>query len=355
MNRKACWKSCIGLLLGLFSVAGCTSLTDLDPGTVKQISGERYTAVVERESVEVSLGEDAVQPEKEYLIGPNDILYVNVKGHPELSSPGIMVGGTNKVSGSRVDGLGRVHLPLAGSVPVAGMTIGQATEHIQNVFRTYLKEPWVVVEISEYRSKPLYLLGQFNAPGTYYMDRAYSLMEGLALGNGLKDIANLRSARIIRKGKTIPVDIYRLLQEGDQSQNTWLSANDVIFVPDDKNQNVFVFGAVKKAGPITMPNGRLTLAQALSSADINEGSARPTHVRIIRSLSPTRGELLVMDMEKIMKGEALPFPLMEGDIVYVPRSGVGSWNLAIQEILPSLQAISSLLQPFVQIKVLTRD
>jgi polysaccharide export outer membrane protein len=104
-----------------------------------------------------------------------------------------------------------------------------------------------------------------------------------------------------------------------------------------------------------MPNGRLTLAQALSSADINEGSARPTHVRIIRSLSPTRGELLVMDMEKIMKGEALPFPLMEGDIVYVPRSGVGSWNLAIQEILPSLQAISSLLQPFVQIKVLTRD
>jgi polysaccharide export outer membrane protein len=353
MNRNACWKSCIGLLSSLLALAGCTSLTDLDPGTVKQIYGERYSAVVEREAVEVGLGQDAVQPEKEYLVGANDILYVNVKGHPELSSPGIMVGGTNKVSGSRVDGLGRVHLPIAGSVAVAGMTIEQVTTHIQNVFRTYLKDPWVVVEISEYRSKPLYLLGQFNAPGTYYMDRAYSLMEGLALGNGLKDIANLRAARIIRNGKTIPVDIYRLLQEGDQSQNIWLTANDVIFVPDDKNQNVFVFGAVKKAGPVVMPNGRLTLAQALASADLNEGSARPTHVRIIRSLSPTRGELLVLDLAQILRGEALPFPLSEGDVVYVPRNGVGSWNLAIQEILPSLQAISSLLQPFVQIKVLT--
>lgn len=349
------FKIFIGFVMCLLLTAGCATFSDLDPGTVLPIQGERYSAVVDRESVELQLGDDAVEPETEYLIGANDILYVNVKGHPELSSPGIMVGGTNKVSGSRVDGLGRVHLPLAGSVSVKGMTIGEATDHIQEVFRTYLKDPWVVVEISEYRSKPLYLLGQFNAPGTYYMDRAYGLMEGLALGNGLKDIANLRSARIIRNGKTIPVDIYRLLQEGDQSQNTWLTANDVIFVPDDKNQNVFVFGAVDKAGPIVMPNGRLTLAQALSSAELNEGSARPTHVRIIRSLSPTRGELLVMDLTKIMQGEALPFPLMEGDVIYVPRNGLGSWNLAIQEILPSLQAISSLLQPFVQVKVLTRD
>ncbi len=352
MNRNMCFYASIGFLLCLLLTSGCTRYTDLEPGTIKPVYSERSSAVVERESVEVSLGEDAVQPEPEYRLGPNDILYVNVKGHPELSSPGIFVGGSNKVTGSRVDGLGKVHLPLAGSVSVDGMTIGEATARIQEAVRTYLKDPWVVVEISDYRSKPLYLLGQFNAPGTYYMDRSYSLMEGLALGNGLKDIANLRSARIIRNGKTIPVDIYRLLQEGDQSQNTWLAANDVIFVPDDRNQNVFVFGAVKKAGPVVMPNGRLFLTQALSSADLNEGSARLTHVRIIRSLSPTRGELLVIDLTKILKGEAQPFPLMEGDVLYVPRGGVGSWNLAIQEILPSLQALSGILQPFVQIKVL---
>jgi polysaccharide export outer membrane protein len=44
--------------------------------------------------------------------------------------------------------------------------------------------------------------------------------------------------------------------------------------------------------------------------------------------------------------------LREGDIVYVPKSGVGTWNEALAEILPSLQAISAILQPFVQIKFL---
>jgi polysaccharide export outer membrane protein len=354
MKHDICWLRPISMLLGLFLVAGCTSFTDLDPGTVKQIYGERYSAVVEHESVEVALGKDAVQPEADYLLGSNDVLYVNVKGHPELSSPGVGTS-NNKVAGSRVDGRGRVHLPLVGGVPVEGLTVEQARARLEQAFRTFLQEPWVVVEIAKYGSKPLYLLGQFNMPGTYYMDRAYSLMEGLALGNGLKDIANLRSARIIRNGQTIPVDIYRLLQDGDQSQNTWLTANDVIFVPDDKNQNVFVFGAVDKPGAVTMPNGRLTLAQALTRAQLDEGRAKESRVRIIRSLSPTRGELIVVDLAKILRGEALPYPLTEGDIIYVPRGPIGTWNQAIEEILPSLQAMSSLLSPFVQVKVLTRD
>jgi polysaccharide export outer membrane protein len=45
---------------------------------------------------------------------------------------------------------------------------------------------------------------------------------------------------------------------------------------------------------------------------------------------------------------------MEGDIVYAPRSGVGNWNQALQEILPSLQTISAVLEPFVQIQYLKR-
>jgi polysaccharide export outer membrane protein len=102
-----------------------------------------------------------------------------------------------------------------------------------------------------------------------------------------------------------------------------------------------------------MPNGQLTLSQALASAQVDGVNDNEQQVRIIRSYSPTRGALLVVDFEKIMRGQALPFPLMEGDIVYVPRSGIGNWNMAIKEILPSLQAISNVLQPFVQIKFLS--
>ena len=59
-----------------------------------------------------------------------------------------------------------------------------------------------------------------------------------------------------------------------------------------------------------------------------------------------------MDLDTILTGESRPFQLMDGDIVYVPKGFVANWNQAINEILPSLQAIGAILNPFVQIKFL---
>lgn len=344
----------IGLFLGAIPallLGGCASYSDLPPGTVREV----ISPVIEQQEVSVPALPQTPPPSVEYRIGPGDVLYVNVAGREDLSSPGLRLFSAGKVQGSRVDGSGDVHLPLVGTVRVAGLTVVQAEEKLRRVFAPYLQEPWIVVEVAEYRSHPLHLLGQFNQPGTYYMERPLSLLEGIALGSGLNDTANLRGARLIREGKTAPVDLFRLLQEGAPEQNVWLSSGDIIFVPDDKNQNVFVFGAVKKPGAVPMPNGRLNLAQALANAGIDGAGDNEEHIRIIRSLSPTKGELIVVDLRQILKGRNLPFPLMEGDIVYVPFSAVGNWNQAISEILPTLQAVSSVLQPFVQIKFLSES
>jgi polysaccharide export outer membrane protein len=64
---------------------------------------------------------------------------------------------------------------------------------------------------------------------------------------------------------------------------------------------------------------------------------------------------MVADLGRIMNGDAMPFPLADGDIVYVPRGGVGDWNQTLKDLLPTLQTVSSILQPFVQIKFLTDD
>ncbi|MCK4501886.1 MAG: SLBB domain-containing protein, partial [Desulfuromonadales bacterium] len=193
---------------------------------------------------------------------------------------------------------------------------------------------------------------QFRNAGTFYMDRSLTLLNGLALGGGMLDTANLRGARLIRDGQVIPVDIYQLLREGSLQQNVWLQAGDTIYVPDDKNQNVFVFGAVNNPGPVPMPNGRLSLSQALASSGFGETRGSAAYIRIIRSISTSRGELIVVDQKRIMRGEALPFFLTEGDIVYAPRSAIGNWNQAIQDLLPSLQTVSAILQPFVSVKYL---
>jgi polysaccharide export outer membrane protein len=340
---------CWSLLLALV-VAGCAPYRDLPAGSVKNIDA----AVVERQAVTVAASAAAdPPPPADYVIGSGDVLFVNVNGRPELSTAGL--GNNVKISGSRVDGSGAIQLPLAGSVAVAGLTVPKAGQRVAEAYRPYLKEPWAVVEVAEYRSRPLYLLGQFRRSGVIYMDRPLTLLQGIGLGDGFDGQANIRGARLIRNNRIMPVDLYDLLLNGDQTQNVWLQPGDTIFLPDNRNQQVFVFGAVKKPGPVPIPQGGLTLSQAIASAELREIGYDFRHVRVIRSHSPTRGELMVVDFDRILRGEALPMVMREGDIIYVPKSGVGTWNDAIAEILPSLQAVSAILQPFVQIKFLGDD
>lgn len=337
---------------GLFLVllAGCSSYRDLPPGTSIEIT----SPVVERNDVDVRPFQDVQAPPSDYRVGAADILAIQVYGQPDLNSLGTQ-GGSSTVKGSRIDGDGYLHLPLVGAVQVAGLTLKQAEETLTNKYSRYLNDPLVVVEIVEHRSQPLNLLGQFNAPGVHYMERPLTLMEGLALGNGLNEIANLRGARLIRDNQTLAVDLLGLLQNGEIRNNVWLKAGDTIFVPDDRNQNVFVFGAVGKPGAIPMPNGNLTLAQALASAGVKESRDDESRIRIIRSHTTTRGELLVVDLGQVLRGKTLPFQLQQGDIVYVPRGLIGSWNQVLEDLLPSLQTVSAILQPFVQIEYLQNN
>jgi polysaccharide export outer membrane protein len=276
-----------------------------------------------------------------------------VQAQPELGSS--VLSGAKDVQGNRIDGKGLIHLPLVGELNVGGMTISQVEATVALAYSTFIKNPWIVVEVAEFKSQPLYLMGQFRTAGTFYMDRPLTLLQGLSQGGGLLDTANLRSARLIREKKTMPVDLLALFEGGDPAQNVWLQSGDTIYVPDDKNQNVFVFGAVDKPGPVVMPNGSLTLGQALASAQFDDIRGHAGFIRIVRSLSPTRGELLVVDFDAVINGEALPFQLVKGDIIYAPRSRIGNWNEAINEILPSLRLVSSLLEPFVQITYLNNN
>jgi len=338
---------CLSLLIYL---PGCSRYRDLPAGSRIEIS----TPVIERDEVTTQPFTEQTPPPLDYLVGPGDILAIQIFGQPDLGSPGLQ-GGSNVLRGSRIDGKGYLHLPLAGAIGVSGLSLRQVEQRLTEAFSTYLNKTWVVAEIVDYRSHPLQLLGQFNAPGVHYMERPMTLMEGLALGNGLNEIANLRGARLIRNQQTLPVDLLGLLQNGETENNIWLRSGDTIFVPDDRNQNVFVFGAVNKPGAVAMPNGNLTLSQALSSAGIAENRDDESRIRIIRSYSVTRGELLVVDMARVMRGETLPFQLQQGDIIYVPRGLLGSWNQALADLLPSLQTVSSILQPFVQIRYLQKN
>ncbi|GBE11348.1 polysaccharide biosynthesis/export protein [bacterium BMS3Abin12] len=292
-----------------------------------------------------------------YRLGPGDVVAIGIYLHPDLSVPTSGAAAGRGPPGAVVSNGGNLQLPLLGVVHVAGLTVSGLRAKLIHAYRRYLKEPSISVQVQEARSIRYYLLGQFDKPGIKYSDRPLNLLEALALGGSIDlSDADLRGAYVLQGGHKLPLDFRRLLLDGDLNQNIALQSGDTIVVPSSASMRAYVFGAVAKPGPIAFVNGRLTLLQALSATGMdltNLTVAKLRAVRVLRS-SGTRGEYFVVDAARILEGRAAPFPLASGDIVFVPQTLVSTWNQALRQLLPSLQTIGAVLNPFVQIKFLRR-
>jgi polysaccharide biosynthesis/export protein len=302
-----------------------------------------------------------------YRVGPGDTLLVAVYGHPELSiapyagGMGAIAADRSRLAGLVIDNDGTIQFPLIGTVQIAGKTSAELKVYLEKELVAYVKDPKVTIQVVFTGNIRYYLLGQFTQPGLKYSDRPLRLLEALSLGGSVElDKASLRSAYVARKGKRLPINFYRLIREGDLTQNIRLRTGDVVLVPDNTNERAYVFGGAAgsnpRGGTVAFVNGRLTLLQALAQVGFGtteqvQGKLSETYV--IRS-EADRGELFVVDAEQLLHGEAADFELAPGDVVYVPPTWVTSWNQVLSQLLPTLQAISGVLAPFVQIKYLSQ-
>lgn len=346
----------------------CATAADMKPVvSTKMLPSpvvSRQQEVLDPRLLQAARGEEEGQA---YHVGPGDTLLVAVYNHPELAiatyagSMAATPSTTGRTSGLYVDNDGTIQFPLIGTVHVAGKTSEQLRVYLEQELARYVKDPKVTVQVIFNGSIRYYLLGQFVQPGLKYADRPMRLIQALSLGGSvIMDRASLTGAYVARDGRRLPVNFRRLLRDGDMSQNIPLRSGDAIVVPDNLSEQAFVFGGAAggnaRGGAIPFVNGRLDLLQALAEAGIGfreRSQGRLSEVRIIRS-EADRGEFYVVNVEKVLRGEAASFLLAPGDIVYVPETTITSWNEAILQLLPTLQTISGLLTPFVQIKFLSQ-
>ncbi|MBU2774325.1 polysaccharide biosynthesis protein [Acidithiobacillus ferrooxidans] len=351
------------LALGLMSAAlsGCAIMTEgpkqAYPRQVQQPQ-TLPSAVLSRHEDHLSHAtmERLLHQSITYHLGAGDVVSVSVYLHPDLSIPSPMTS-TTGLSGAIVTNDGNIQLPLLGVVHVAGMTTTQLQTRLTRLYAQYVIDPKVSVQLQVAHSIRYYLLGEFIKPGLVYSDRPLNVLEAMALGGSVNlTDADLRGAYVVQDGRKLPVNFHKLILAGDLQQNIPLKTGDTVLIPSITTMRAYVFGAVNKAGPVPFVNGRLSLLQALSDAGMNTTNlttARLSEIRIIRSEGAT-GQFYVVDARRILEGKAAPFYLKSGDIVYVPQTTVSSWNQAILLLLPSLQAINQLLNPFVSIKFLSQ-
>jgi len=290
-----------------------------------------------------------------YQLGPNDLIIVSVYQHPELSAP--PPGITSNNGGVLITSDGSIDMPLIGQVNLAGLTIPEAAQLITSDYASTIRQPDVTIQLVNPQSLRYYLLGAFTLPGVKYPGHAMTLLDALALG-GSVDIANadLYQAYVAKGRVKLPIDLHALLIDGDLSQNITLGSGDDIVIPPSTNEDAFVFGSVGKPGAVQFKSGGLSLLQALASAGLdlpNYTQAELSQIHLIRSHGAS-AELMVLDASKILHGTAPNFALEPGDIVFVPPTGIASWNQVLNLLLPSLNTISGLLNPFVSIKYLSQ-
>jgi len=170
------------------------------------------------------------------------------------------------------------------------------------------------------------LIGEVRTPGAYPIATPRPILDVLALGGGLDDIAD-RNVVVERRGdQTNPIH-YNVSNDAEQAIKEQVLVNPGDTVVVAKAGIVYVLGDVNRPGGYTMSDNesKMSLLEALANAGGAAKTAKLSHARLIRKVDHTETQISLGD---IQKGKQPDFAMAAGDILYVPFSYAK--NLVIQ-------------------------
>lgn len=158
------------------------------------------------------------------------------------------------------------------------------------------------------------IVGPVRKPGSYLLPVGSKIVDLLAKGEEILPNADLSGTYLLRRGENKPVDLLKLLWEGEISENLELQEGDILLIP--ATRKVWVTGAVIKPGAIEY-QPRMTVVDAISASGgpISLDTSDLSAVRIVSG-----NDIKVINLEGAFKGGSVPnYPLKPGDVVIVPE------------------------------------
>ncbi|NMQ20645.1 polysaccharide export protein [Candidatus Competibacter phosphatis] len=129
-----------------------------------------------------------VEAPNDYLIGPQDLLKIEVFGVEDLNRS------------VRVNSRGQIALPLVGLVQAGGLTGEQlAADIAARLAKDYLQNPQVTIFIEEFTSQRTAVVGAVKTPGVYPLKGRTTLMQVVASAGGTTSVAS-GTAMVLRPG-----------------------------------------------------------------------------------------------------------------------------------------------------------
>ena len=240
----------------------------------------------------------------DYRIGPDDILAISVWDNKDV----------DHVVFVRPDG--KISLPILGDVEAAGLTVAELIARLTQQYGEAIKGAQATVIVKEIRSRPVFFVGAVTRPGPIQLTQELTVLQAVAVAGGLAGASDPSGAFVVRSGKTIPVDLTRIMK-GDLGNNITLHPGDTIVVPIA--DSIYVQGEVKKPGTVRFSKD-LTVVRAISEAGGFTDLAAPKRVTLLRGDGRVKEQIRVNVDEMINDPKAAPeIQLQPDDILIVPQ------------------------------------
>jgi len=265
-----------------------------------------------------------------YRIGPRDVLTLTIYAG----------GQEQQVTHLTVSSQGMINVPFIGPVRTVGLTIPQLEKLVKEpLAANFFVNPEINIVISEYHSLQYYISGAIGSPGLYEMKSEATLMELIAKAGGVSsnrgNIAYIlhQSTNHVESEKEnhslfsdkdpLKIDLKKLLDKGDMSQNIVLESGDVVYIPlqaslDLAESKIYVEGEVKSPGVYEYQEGLTALNACIMAGGFSKFAA-PNRTRIIRQ----NGEdqiIIKINLNDVKKGKILDAEIKSGDRIHIPET-----------------------------------
>jgi protein involved in polysaccharide export with SLBB domain len=245
----------------------------------------------------------------DYVLGAGDGLTINLWGGISQSF--------NRV----IDREGKIALPEAGSLVVAGLTLQQARSNIESALKQQYHNAQVDVTIGRLRTVRVYVVGDVQRPGAYDVSSLSTPLNAIYEAGGPTSVGSLRIVRHYRGQQLVrEVDLYDFFLRGQRMDDERLQAGDTLLIPPSGPQ-VAIFGMVKRPAIYEL-KASATLKDVLDNAGGVTVAAALNHITIDRIDPNKQRETVTLessatDTPQATLAQIASFAVKDGDRVHV--------------------------------------
>lgn len=274
----------------------------------------------------------------EYIIGPNDVLEFTFW---EGTQP------VKYKTTVRPDGC--ISYSFLDDIKVSGLTLHEVDQVLTERLSAYIKNVRIDVEVLQYKSKSALVFGEINilqlqteqsGPGRYPLSGKTKILDLIVAAGGATKDADLKNVELVRGRKRYSLNLYDAMFKGDMTHNVIIDDGDVVTIPElpALAERIYVFGEVNNEGIYPYEESYDLLA-AIGRAGGTTTVAVDDDIKIIRGYGKGEPTVLSASLDDILKQGDISqnIHLIDGDVVYVPRTVIGDINEFILNTTPLLE------------------